>query len=280
MNTTPQKLTFDGSIYREHLILYMDILGYSDLMLYGEEKKKQGVLEIQKQLLDFDKSGFYHQDGEKVTPQPLTTLLSDTFVCSYPMDDLRQVARDFGIKAALIEFQRHSVHVHNLFMKRGMLIRGAVVIGKIVNHNGMAYGEGLAIARKLESGKPPFIYYDPAVMELMQIIGTSAIPFRLNECIFNCSESGATCYDWLKHGFLCAMWNTRRMPQFLDLLEKQIRTINENLSATKNNPRAHEKWLAVAKHVDGTIKEHNTLYSSPHSSEPDWLYHGEPIRFP
>lgn len=280
MNDTPlSKITFDGSIYREHLILYMDILGYSDVMLDGEEEDKQAILELQSQLLTFDKDGYWEEQGEKYKAQPLTTLLSDTFVCSYPMEDLRKIKNnDFGVKAALMELQRHSVRVHRLLLKRGMLIRGAVVLGNIVNHNGMAYGEGLAKAAELEKGKPPFIYYDSEVIELMQKVGTSAGPFALNECIFNCPETGAPCYDWLKDGLISSLIKQYH-EKFFVLLDEEVQQINKKLISTQGKENAHKKWLDLARHFDKTIKEHNARYASSCSSEPAWIYNGEQIRF-
>lgn len=55
----PKKITLDGSRYREHLILYIDILGYSALMLSNEEEKKKTVLDWQREVLDADKAGFF-----------------------------------------------------------------------------------------------------------------------------------------------------------------------------------------------------------------------------
>lgn len=281
-----EKITFDGSIYREHLILYMDILGYSDLMLYGKEAEKQSILDLQSQLLTFDKAGYWERDGNKITPQPLTTLLSDTFVCSYPMENLERAGKsfspkDFGVKNALLAIQSHSVKVHRLLLNQGMLIRGAVVIGKLVNHDGMAYGEGLAKAADLEREKLPFVYYEPAVLNLMHENGVIIEGLPLNKCIFNCPKTNAKCYDWLQHELSLSRQSNSEYQEdhmkFLSLLDTWIKQINEKLVATQEKERAHKKWRAVAEHFDRTVKEYNTSHSVQQS---DQIYRGEQIHFP
>lgn len=275
MNTaTEDKSPFDGQTYREHLILYMDILGYSALMLSDDEKKKQrAIIDLQTIGLHSDKSGYLESDREGTSIQPLTAYLSDTYICSFPVEELKKT--EFGLLAAFSVISNEIIHIHNLFLKHGMLVRGSVVYGKMMNHNGVAFGEGLAKAHKLESGKPPFVYFDKNV--IADAIKTErnayAVGLLLNEYLFNYDGSDIPCYDWLKD---IRYISPEDYSQLSKRINEHVLQINKNLLATQNNPRAHEKWLAVAKYYDTKIKEDNDSLQYL----PDLRYTGEQIHFP
>ncbi len=282
MTITPQKTTFNGSLYREHLILYMDILGYSDVMLYGEEEKKQAIIKLQDEFRDSNKNGYVDssQKGSqtKTKIKPLTTLLSDTLIFSFPLTELQDSDHLFTIASAFSWIGRKITRAHRIFLENGMLIRGSVVIGKIVNHNGMAYGEGLAKASASEKGKLPFIYFNN---EIIQYIENCPEGIELNGCLFNCENIETKCFNWLE-----AMWTSslhdEARPKLFACINKQVQQINENLVATQSNDNAHQKWLTVAKYFDTTIKERNAPYITYllKESDPSWIYRGEQIRFP
>jgi hypothetical protein len=265
-------IKLNGRPYRDHLILFIDILGYKNLMLSNNEVRKRAILKLQKKACDSDKTGYLKKDQEEqnrstLKARPLTTLLSDTIIYSFPLADLAAVKDELAFTLAYRFCARKILDLHTLFMKEGMLIRGSVVIGKISNYDGMAYGEGLARAHDLQSGKSPFVYFDKDIISFMKDYGfTQNVSIYLNKD----KKHSERYFDYLRLRFTGTLGEKYRLSLFKDM-DLHITQINRNLVLTANKQDAYEKWQVIADYYDHHIQTHNNDVVK-WSSEPELVY--------
>ncbi len=267
---------FDGKAYSEHLLLFIDILGYSELMLSNNEVKKNNILELQNNALISDKAGHYKKvthSHEKSTiyTKPLTALLSDTVIYSFPLQDLENC----GDQIAFVNAYRYCVKrirdIHSLLLTKGMLMRGALVIGKTVNHEGLAYGEALAKANELQKGKNPFVYFDSDVISFMKsrLFGDNIHDFLRED-----GQNSEYYFDYMDSIMYGSLGDKRQ--ELFKLINSHIEQININLEATAKNESAHKKWRKAANYYSEKISKLNKEISNFPSTGND-LYSGKMI---
>lgn len=240
-------ITHDGQPYRDHWLLFIDILGYSPLMRSDDEAKKTAILELQARLMASNKEGHSKKLSNTLFTKPLTALLSDTIVYSFPVQELLDCKNRTAFVGAYNLFIKKIQEVHALMLNNGMLIRGALTIGKITNHCGMAYGEGLAIANDLQKAKKkPFIYFDEKmVSRLTQYLGD-----QIQDSLREDTENGGRYFDYLDSAIPGNLGDTR--PKLFARIDTHVGQINSNLVATAKTV-AHEKWCEIADYYDQKI---------------------------
>lgn len=232
---------------------------------------------MQIKLVFFEREEIDNRINSRV--QPLTALLSDTLVHSFPLVDLNPHKSTPNIGEEFTWILRRITNIQSIFLRHGMLIRGSVTIGNLLNHNGMAYGEGLAKAKALEEkGKVPFVHFDRDVLKHMEnSIGEN----ELDSYLLGLSQNELAYFDWLGRMWISNLHDEMR-PELFERVNEQVGQINKNLVATKECEGAYKKWLKTAEYFDEAIRRHNENHLSIDSYQPEshWLYRGEPIRFP
>ncbi|HXU36836.1 MAG TPA: hypothetical protein VN937_10785 [Blastocatellia bacterium] len=148
-NVRPAKVRYCRSI-----VSYLDILGFRELI----ETKKPGEISRILRVL-----------GESVKPDPmfksqkiLFTKFSDTVIRSMPVGT--------HYLHNLIWELRSVLYAQIALIPQGILVRGAVTIGDVVQSWGCVYGPGVVRAYELESckGAPPRIIVDNKVLSCLQ----------------------------------------------------------------------------------------------------------------
>lgn len=259
-------ITLDGFPYREHIILFVDILGYSRLVRCGDAKKKSAVLELQKQLLTSDMTGVARRVKKSIreniiSVKPLSALLSDTLIYSYPMADLEACENNTVVAAAYSSLANKLASLHALFLGIGVLIRGALTMGKITNHHGIAYGEGLAVAHELQKkGEKPFVFFDDALINLMnRYAGSSYINYFLRQD----ADSGLKYYDYFEHLLSEKLGNDEARAEAFARIHKYVLQINQNLLETQVDRKVQKKWCITAEYFDNAISSLNAGMTHP-----------------
>lgn len=135
-------------IYENRVVLFMDILGFKDLVSSkGREVEILDALTIPKEL-----SAKYPFNGK--TAMELTAF-SDSVVVSEPVES------DFNVERMV----HYASYLQLKFLAKGVLTRGGIAVGEMHHKNGIAFGPALVEAYKLETelAHYPRIVIPPAV---------------------------------------------------------------------------------------------------------------------
>ncbi len=85
--------------------------------------------------------------------KPNAALLSDTMLYSFPIADLIAQEAHTSLSRVTNWCYRELCERHIGFLKKGILLRGSIVVGNLHNTNNYAYGEGVAFAAYKEKMK-------------------------------------------------------------------------------------------------------------------------------
>jgi hypothetical protein len=207
--------------YKRSIVSYIDILGFRDLI----ESKPAG--EISKILLIL---------AESVEPDPLFksarvrfTKFSDTVIRSTPFS-LRKPQK-------FIFELRHILHSHIALIPQGIIVRGAVTIGDVVQSWKVVYGKGLVWAYELESKKdsPPRIVIDSDVVAKLRLNFENEENGELNRLLRTVrTDDSVTYLDYLRACEIELNVPEQEYPLFLrlhrDLIRSCLRMYADRLS--------------------------------------------------
>lgn len=120
-------------VYENRAVLFLDILGFSDLVQSGKEHRLLGALQhVQGRALEVQKQGKMN-----------FTAFSDCVVVSAPFED--------GLGA--LRIIRYAKFLALDLLARRLLTRGAVVMGQLYHEGDIVLGPALIDAYRLESKK-------------------------------------------------------------------------------------------------------------------------------
>jgi hypothetical protein len=123
----------DDSIYEDRAVLFLDILGFSELVKTGRERDILSVLEVTDEVKK--KYPFVTQGDMDIST------FSDSIVVSAKIDD--------GIGVARVS--HYAGYLAWKFLELGILTRGGIAVGKMYHKNGTAFGPAFIEAHELES---------------------------------------------------------------------------------------------------------------------------------
>ncbi|HET8925271.1 MAG TPA: hypothetical protein VFN26_19975 [Candidatus Acidoferrum sp.] len=140
--------------YISSIVSYLDILGFQKLVETKTAGELSQTLRVLAESTKPDK--VFQSEGIEFTK------FSDTVIRSVPegQDCVRRLLSEL----------RSILYAQMALIPRGIAIRGAVTVGKIVQSWGIVYGPAVVRAYLLESkkGQPPRIVIDPEVVSLME----------------------------------------------------------------------------------------------------------------
>lgn len=161
--------------YQDHLILYIDLLGFSETS-FNDVEKKLAVLKLLKNFavkkrdsqIECDKNG----NGYAIRAQPAISAFSDHVIISYPLKEIRETlnpSADWEFILSFFEAYIEEIAINALSL--GFLVRGGITTGKLYHSQGVIFGEALIEAYKLESSVAnyPRIVIHPKVLDLCQM---------------------------------------------------------------------------------------------------------------
>src|SRR5260370_1003251 len=136
---------------QEHLVLFIDFLGSSDVAKNWNEEKIQTFLELLSELSSsqaaFDINGGSQADGSyKINITPEFTTFSDHIVASYPTymlevyRDEPSIPQDYALGIILNITQKIVGGIAIKALDAGLLIRGGFTMGQLYHSAGVVFG--------------------------------------------------------------------------------------------------------------------------------------------
>lgn len=121
------------AVYEQRAVLFLDILGFSDLVKSGRVHRLLGALEhLQGRALEFKEEGHFD-----------FTAFSDCVVVSTPLSDMK----------AALRLVTYAKFLALDLLAKGFLTRGAIVSGELYHKGAIVLGPALVEAYQLESKK-------------------------------------------------------------------------------------------------------------------------------
>jgi len=222
--------------YVDSVVSYLDILGFRELIGTRTPGDISRILRIL---------------GESVKPEPMFksqkiifNAFSDTVIRSTPAT--------INSPYNFIYELRHAMHAQITLMAEGILMRGAVTIGKVVQSWRIIYGPAIVRAYSLESreGSPPRIVIDEeALGRIRPAIEEANLGSQLDALL---KKDGSTTY--LNYLTACeAELNVpeQEYPLFLQVHRDVIR---QGLTKYDSNPRVLSKYQWLKDYHDSTLE--------------------------
>jgi hypothetical protein len=222
--------------YKRSIVSYIDILGFRDLI----ESRPAGEISKILRIL-----------AESVEPDPLFTSarirftkFSDTVIRSTPFSVRKPQKFIFEL--------RHILHSHIALIPQGIIVRGAVTIGDVVQSWKVVYGKGLVRAYELESKKdsPPRIVIDSDVVAKLRLNFEDEENGELNRLLR--TEDSVTYLDYLRACEIELNVPEQEYPLFLRLHRNLIRSC---LRKYADRPSVLQKYEWLKSYHNRTLLE-------------------------
>jgi hypothetical protein len=155
---SPTSSTEKEKIFEDHCVVFVDFLGFSNIVASGDEKMAD-LLTILK-ALQSSRSDFRiaHQLIDErhgsVEIKAAISAFSDHVVISYPLERMRvaEGLDDQTIPYIVMDHARAMIsEIASLAFTQNLLVRGGITIGKLYHQEGVVFGQGLIDAYRLES---------------------------------------------------------------------------------------------------------------------------------
>lgn len=227
-------------IYEKRAVLFLDILGFRDLVGARRERDILKALDVSPQIIGKFKESFPSGSDFQMT------MFSDSIVCSLPI----HVPRNYLPAACLIEC---AAQVALQMLADGILVRGAISVGALYHRDHTVFGPAMIRAYELESKLaqypriivPPEVY-GPTNLSLLGLLGPEW--FIAHE-LFRRDFDGIVHLDILGPHFSvyrpsCLQLKNKKK-SFVDLGPVTERLINKLCAKPHDEPRVATKydWL-------------------------------------
>ena len=153
--------------YKIALVTYLDILGFKDLIATKEAREISRVIRVVKQAVKPTKLEPRFNAAPYNIPKDQYTNFSDLSMIVRPLAGVGSPRPGPQLFDQLL----HIVHAQaRLAIEEGILIRGAVTIGKVVKSSGQLFGPAVVRAYELERdrAKYPRVIVDDRIFEVLK----------------------------------------------------------------------------------------------------------------
>lgn len=182
---------------KKGFILYFDILGYRDILKHNSAEENDRIAEIICQFSDFySRSNFALGYGSKFDDKKLfVRSFSDNFLFVYELEK-----DDFDGLAIL---QLVATRIQYQFLTVGLLTRGSITYGEILENDSIVFGLDLIHAVELEEGhRMPSIVVDPS---LKYIFEGKEINYKKEVALFDVWPTSSLDYEDCIKGIECCL---------------------------------------------------------------------------
>jgi hypothetical protein len=186
-------MRYIGMDYEDRLIIYIDILGFSNFVNYTSQTKINTSEKIKRidNLLTMIKN-FFSDEHEilRLSKTRQTTSFSDLIVISISLEDIDYM--DSEIYDVFYLLLNATI--------RGFLLRGAIVYGKIIHTKNVIFGPGLidAYNREKTIAKYPRIIIDDVIVADLKDLPSKSDSAKNCEHIISRDADGIYYIDFLK----------------------------------------------------------------------------------
>jgi hypothetical protein len=252
-----------ASIYEDHIVLFLDFLGFSEASVQFDDDRQVEILELLRAISDlrseFNVKNEHRDDGSiQTTLKPTVTTFSDHIVISYPIErmetDVLKGSSDFLV---INQISLYVSIIAASALKIGFLIRGGIAKGKLYHADGVVFGEALVKAYRLES----HVAIYPRVVVSDDIVGN--IQARLSPWVKR-DFDGLSCVDYFLDSVIRASPPGEEYAQntqtwFREIIQQLKRNI-DRLKSLENSNAARAKWIWFAKQLHVSLKRQNPQF--------------------
>ena len=147
---------FNG--YEQHFTAFIDLLGFAEASTGGDEITRTGVLAFLLSIAsvrgEYDFQSRAVENGTTILIKPTISTFSDHIVISYPLKRIAASLKADDSDVAmhvLLGFSRMVDRIAASALSIGFLIRGGATIGNLYHSSGIAFGDAMVEAYRLES---------------------------------------------------------------------------------------------------------------------------------
>jgi hypothetical protein len=259
-----RKGTNVASVYEDHIVLFLDFLGFSEASVQFDENRQVEILTLLRGIADlrseFEVKSQHRDDGSsQYDVKPAVSTFSDHIVISYPIKRLMVEAKASSDFIILNQISLYVGVIAASAIKLGFLIRGGVAKGKLYHADGVVFGEALVRAYKLESQVAVY----PRVIVSDEIAGSIEARFRP---WVKKDFDGLSCVDYFLDTILRAAppgneYAENIKVSYRELLEQLKRNIERLKTAERSGARA--KWIWFAKQLYEAMSRQNPQLLEP-----------------
>lgn len=213
-------------------ILYIDLLGYKNLLRNNSEKENERIKRILEEFTEIYTSlDFRCIFGEEFDEsRVLKRYFSDNFIFVYKSEK-----EDFMV---LKRMQTLASHIQNQFINCGLLVRGSLLYGEIEYSAEIVFGVDLIRAVELENHAEPSILIDK---ELKSIFDENGCEFHEHNDLFSVKETSEADRKEIVDGINKCIENLNRTniadQKIYDKIAWLIDKTNEYFCSIKNRRR-------------------------------------------
>lgn len=139
----------------EHLIVYIDLLGFKAAIRSGDEGKIASLIELLRDLKKLRGEFEFHEDawggGNQFNIRPAISTFSDLIVISYRTERLRKMSYRNSLGTVLLTANSLIANLAAAAIRLDLLIRGGATVGPLYHEDDVVLGEALVEAYELES---------------------------------------------------------------------------------------------------------------------------------
>lgn len=225
-------------MYSEHIISFIDILGYSDLVSRSNFKKVERVVEV---FLD----AFAAVKSDQILGRR-TTYFSDTIITTIPVMNPNGGAQLHG--SFYHELKALCIAQTDMFDRLGILVRGGVTVGDLVHDESRIFGPAVIRAHQLEVaasfprilvGREVFTRYFANRDLVANHHLRRSLDYSYIHPLLHREPNGERCVDYLGQ----APYNLDNPNYFQTLLTKHKKAISKGLKHSLLSVRSKHLWL-------------------------------------
>lgn len=182
---------------KKGFILYFDILGYKSILKHNSEEENLRIADIICQFSDFySKSNFALDFGSKFDKKKLfARSFSDNFLFVYELE------KDDFVGLAILQLV--ATRIQYQFLTVGLLTRGSITYGEILENDNIVFGLDFIHAVELEEGhQMPSIVVDPS---LKYIFDGKEINYKEEVELFDVWPTSKLDYEDCVKGIECCL---------------------------------------------------------------------------
>lgn len=245
----------------QHILMYLDILGYENAINKKDPKKLEILLGIVQRLAS-QKSDYFEKhesikDGRVSTYYPAISTFSDHVVVSVPVTTPRPrfdaPPGNPDIFGAIFILAKYATSFCRDALSNGFLVRGGIGIGNLFHDKGVVFGEALVEAVKIEES----ISFYPRIIASNKIIEALTLdhgnPLAV-DMLQQCSD-GLFHLDWSGSSLFSKILEEQGLSP-----ENEIKTlgdkIDSELKALEVGTNANAKWMWMKNHFTESTKRH------------------------